>query len=77
MGERLLTAAEVADWLGFSAATVVDWTERDELPVDLDLGDGFTTSARSVGRLVGHGWATDKGADHESPAKPGYADERT
>ena len=73
MGERLLTAAEVADWLGFSAATVVDWTERDELPVGLDLGHGFTTSARSVGRLVGHGQRGRPG----KPCKTGYADERT
>jgi excisionase family DNA binding protein len=30
--ERLLTARELADLLGFSASTVQDWTERDELP---------------------------------------------
>jgi excisionase family DNA binding protein len=30
--EPLLTAAQLADLLGFSAATVVDWSERGELP---------------------------------------------
>jgi excisionase family DNA binding protein len=30
--ERLLNAREVADLLGFSAATIVDWAERDEIP---------------------------------------------
>ncbi len=32
MTEPLLTARELADLLGFSAGTVVDWTERGELP---------------------------------------------
>jgi nitrogen PTS system EIIA component len=30
--ERLLTARELADLLGFSASTIVDWAERGELP---------------------------------------------
>jgi excisionase family DNA binding protein len=30
--EPLLTAAELAEALGFSAATVVDWSERGEIP---------------------------------------------
>jgi excisionase family DNA binding protein len=30
--ERLLTARELADLVGFSAATIVDWSERGELP---------------------------------------------
>jgi excisionase family DNA binding protein len=30
--EPLVTAAELAEILGFSAATIVDWAERDELP---------------------------------------------
>jgi excisionase family DNA binding protein len=30
--ERLLTAAELAEMLGFSAATVVDWAEAGKLP---------------------------------------------
>lgn len=32
MIEPLLTAAELAEILGFSAGTVVDWSERGELP---------------------------------------------
>lgn len=32
MSERLLTARELAEQLGFSAATIVDWAERGELP---------------------------------------------
>ena len=32
MTERLLTARELAELLGFSASTVVDWSERGELP---------------------------------------------
>jgi excisionase family DNA binding protein len=30
--EPLLTAAQLAELLGFSAATVVDWSERGEVP---------------------------------------------
>jgi excisionase family DNA binding protein len=30
--ERLLTAAEIADLLGFQPGTVVDWAERGEVP---------------------------------------------
>jgi excisionase family DNA binding protein len=30
--ERLLTAREVAEVLGFAPATIVDWAERGELP---------------------------------------------
>ena len=32
MTERLLTARELAEVLSFSAATIVDWSERGELP---------------------------------------------
>lgn len=30
--ERLLTARELADLLGFSADTILDWHERGEIP---------------------------------------------
>lgn len=30
--EPLLTAAQVADVLGFSAGTIVDWSERGTIP---------------------------------------------
>jgi excisionase family DNA binding protein len=30
--EPLLTAAQLADLLGFSAGTIVDWSERGEMP---------------------------------------------
>ncbi len=32
MSERLLTARELADLLGFQAGTIVDWAERGDLP---------------------------------------------
>ena len=32
MSERLLTARELADLLGFSAATIVDWAEAGKMP---------------------------------------------
>lgn len=32
MSHRLLTAAEVAERLGFSPATVVDWAEAGKIP---------------------------------------------
>jgi excisionase family DNA binding protein len=32
LSERLLTARELAALLGFSPATIVDWSERGELP---------------------------------------------
>lgn len=31
-GQRLLTARELAELLGFAAGTIVDWAERQELP---------------------------------------------
>jgi excisionase family DNA binding protein len=30
--ERLLTARELADLLGFAASTIVDWSERGDVP---------------------------------------------
>lgn len=30
--ERLLTARQLAEYLGFSAGTIVDWFERGEVP---------------------------------------------
>ncbi len=32
MSERLLTARQVADVIGFSASTVVDWAEARRIP---------------------------------------------
>jgi len=32
MSEPLRTAREIADQLGFSAATIVDWAEQDRIP---------------------------------------------
>ena len=32
MTERYLTAAQVAEWLGFAAGTIVDWAERGLIP---------------------------------------------
>ena len=32
MTERLLTARELAELLGFAAGTVVDWAERGDVP---------------------------------------------
>ena len=32
MTERLLTARELADYLGFAPATVVDWAEQGKVP---------------------------------------------
>jgi excisionase family DNA binding protein len=32
VSERLLTARELADLLGFAAGTVVDWAERGDVP---------------------------------------------
>ena len=42
--ERLLTAAELAECLGLSAATVVDWAEDGRLP-------GFRLGGMKGGRL--------------------------
>jgi excisionase family DNA binding protein len=33
MSERLLTARELGELLGFAAGTVVDWAERGDIPV--------------------------------------------
>jgi PTS system nitrogen regulatory IIA component len=32
VAERLLTARQLADLLGFQAGTIVDWAERGEVP---------------------------------------------
>jgi excisionase family DNA binding protein len=32
VSERLLSARELGELLGFSASTIVDWTERGEVP---------------------------------------------
>lgn len=32
MSERLVTARELAEWLGLSSATVLDWFEAGRLP---------------------------------------------
>jgi excisionase family DNA binding protein len=42
--ERLLTAVDVAELLGLSAGTVVDWAEADRLP-------GFRVGGTKGGRL--------------------------
>lgn len=47
MIERLLTARELADMLGFSAATIVDWTEAGELPA-FKIGGRFRFRASEV-----------------------------
>jgi excisionase family DNA binding protein len=44
VSERLLTAAELADQLGLSPATVVDWSEAGKLP-------GFRLGGSKGGRL--------------------------
>lgn len=32
VSERLMTARELADLLGFSASTIADWSERGDVP---------------------------------------------
>lgn len=44
MSERLLTARELAEVLGVSASTVVDWAEAERLP-------GFRLGGTERGRL--------------------------
>jgi excisionase family DNA binding protein len=44
MSERLVTAAELAEHLGLSPATVVDWAEAGRLP-------GFRLGGTKGGRL--------------------------
>jgi excisionase family DNA binding protein len=44
MSERLLTARELAALLGFTAGTIVDWTEAGKLP-------GFKVGGRLRFRL--------------------------
>jgi excisionase family DNA binding protein len=42
MAERLLSARELAEWLGLSPGTVLDWWEDDRLP-------GFRLGGRKGG----------------------------
>jgi excisionase family DNA binding protein len=37
--ERLLTAAEVAERLGFTAGTILDWHETGKLPGGIPFGN--------------------------------------
>ena len=72
MSERLLTARELAEYLGLSSATVLDWFEAGRLP-------GFRLGGRKGGpvrfRLVEveavlEGWRIGPGAGGEVSPTP-------
>lgn len=66
MNDRLLTAREVAELLGFAPGTIVDWAERDELP-HFKLGGRLRFRLSEV-----ETWLETKraGARGETPATP-------
>ena len=49
--ERLLTGREVAELLGFSTSTIVDWAERDELPA-FKIGGRLRFRASEIGTWI-------------------------
>ena len=65
--ERLLTAREVAEFLGFAPATVLDWFEAGRLP-------GFKLNGRAVRFRPSEieAWLEEQraGARGEAPATP-------
>lgn len=66
MSDGLLTARQVATYLGFKPATIVDWAERDEMPA-------FKVGGRLRFRLSEiDAWLEEKrtGAGGEAPAAP-------
>jgi excisionase family DNA binding protein len=66
MSERLLTARELGQLLGFSAATIVDWAEAGRVPA-------FKIGGRLRFRLSEvESWLETKraGAGGEAPATP-------
>jgi excisionase family DNA binding protein len=73
VNERLLTAAELAEVLGFAAGTIVDWAERGELPA-FKLGGRLRFRESEVldwleARRVGNGGG--RSANHASPPPTG------
>ena len=73
MTENLLTAHELADYLGLSSATVLDWFEGGRLP-------GFRLGGRKGGPVrfrlaeveaVLEGWRIGPGTEEEVSPTPG------
>jgi len=54
MSEHLLTAAEVADLLGFAPGTIVDWAEAGKIPA-FKVGGRLRFRVREV-----EGWLEDQ-----------------
>ncbi|HJU36672.1 MAG TPA: helix-turn-helix domain-containing protein [Gaiellaceae bacterium] len=59
--ERLLTARELGELLGFAAGTIVDWAERGELPC-FKLGGRLRFRETEV-----VDWLEAKRVDHRPP----------
>jgi excisionase family DNA binding protein len=64
MTERLLTARELADLLGFAPATVVDWAEAGKLP-GFKVGGRLRFRASEV-----EAWLEEQRLDRPSGREP-------
>jgi nitrogen PTS system EIIA component len=67
--ERLLTAAELAELLNFSAGTIVDWAERGTIPA-FKLGGRLRFRESEVLEWLEQRRVQKAGAGGEAPATP-------
>ena len=68
MSDRLLTAAELAETLGFAAGTVVDWAEKGTIPA-FKIGGRLRFRESEVLDWL-EGQRVNAGARGEAPATP-------
>lgn len=71
MTERLLTAAEVADLLGVSPGTILDWHEAEKGPPAFKIGRAVRFRREEV-----EAWLETKRAPGGTRAKTGPRDRR-
>lgn len=69
MNERLLTAAELAEVLGFAAGTIVDWAEKGTIPA-FKVGGRLRFRESEVLEWLETCRLTRAGAGGEAPATP-------
>jgi PTS system nitrogen regulatory IIA component len=68
--ERLLTARELAELLGFQAGTVVDWAERGDVPA-FKIGGRLRFRESEVLK-----WLGAQRLGHEAKTQPDYVASR-
>jgi excisionase family DNA binding protein len=69
VSERLLTAAEIAELLGFAAGTIVDWAEHGTIPA-FKIGGRLRFRENEVLDWLEQRRVTRAGARGEAPTTP-------